>query len=134
MPLVEHSKAELGIYTFGEKSQRYVGTCQYYINVTGLRDPGSSGLIRAQYPDGRAGGVQVYMNDDKRVRAIQETIRILAYMHLRSPHTKDGKWLSFGLWDHHGKWAAPAIGEIVAGGLSDLGYGVSLFHADLEAK
>jgi hypothetical protein len=130
MPKVDHAAAQIGIYTFGQKSHNFVGTCQYYINVAGLRDPGSSGQIRSQYVDGRAGGVQQYIADDVRVKVISEQIRLIAYMHLRS-QAADNKWLSFGLVDYHGRWIAPAIGEIVADNLSDLGYSVSLYHADL---
>lgn len=131
MPRVDHAHAELGIYTFGEKSKNFVGTCQYYIKVSGLRDPGSSGGIRSQFADGRAGGVQQYLKDDPRVQAIIDQVRILAYMHLRS-QSRDNKWLSFALVDHHGKWIAPALGEMMADQLSQIGYSVSLNHADLS--
>ncbi len=130
MPKVDSKDAQIGIYTFGDKSHNYVGTCQYYIQVAGLRDPGSSGSIRSQYVDGRAGGVQQYIKEDPRVEAIAQTIRAIAWMHLRS-QARDNKWLSFGLVDHHGRWIAPAVGEIVADQLSQSGYAVSLYHADL---
>lgn len=131
--LSDPSTAEMGIYTFGDKSPNYIGTCQYYIKVSGLRDPGSSGAIRAQFPDGRAGGVQDYLKEDKRVEAIIGVLRMIAFMHLRSK-AADKKWLSFALVDHHGKWIAPAIGEMAADVLSNIGYKVSLYHADLAVR
>jgi hypothetical protein len=127
---VDHSKAELGIYSFGKDSPNRVPTCQYYIDVAGLRDPGSSGLIRKEYKDGRAGGVQSYIKEDPRVTAVIEQIRMIAFMHLRS-QARDNKWLSFGLMDHHGRWIAPAVAELAAEELDRLAYDISVFHADL---
>jgi hypothetical protein len=131
--IVDQKDAEVGIYTFGRDSSNKVSTTQYVIDVAGLRDPGSSGLIRSMHKDGRPGEVQAYINEDPRVKAVTDTIRMLAFMHLKSDG-RDGKWLSFGLQDHHGKWIAPAIGEIAAGILDMAGYKVSLWHADLEAS
>jgi hypothetical protein len=133
MPRVDHAKAELGIYTFGKDSPNRPGSVQYIIDCAGLRDPGSSGSLRKTYTDGRPGEVQQYVNEDPRVRAIIETIRTIAFMHLRSQGA-DGKWLSFGLQDHHGKWIAPAVGELAADALSNAGYGVSLHHSDCGVK
>jgi RNase adaptor protein for sRNA GlmZ degradation len=133
MPRVDHSKAEVGIYTFAAESPNRVATCQYLINVVGLRDPSSSGMIRSVHKDGRPGEVQDYIQEDPRVKAVVDQIRLLTYMHLKS-EGRDGKWLSFGIHDHHGKWIAPAIGEIAARTLDTAGYHVSLFHADLEGK
>jgi RNase adaptor protein for sRNA GlmZ degradation len=133
MPRVDHKDAEVGIYTFGKDSPNRVATCQYLIDVVGLRDPGTSGAVRKAYRDGRHEEVQTYIQDDPRVKAVIDQIRMFAYMHLKS-EARDGKWLSFGIHDHHGKWAAPAIGEIAARVLDMAGYRVSLYHADLEGK
>jgi RNase adaptor protein for sRNA GlmZ degradation len=129
--LTPQSDAEVGIYTFGKDSPNRVATCQYVIDVSGLRDPGSSGGFRKTFQDGRPGAVQDFVAEDPRVKAVIDSIRMFAFMHLRS-EAADHKWLSFGLKDHHGRWTAPAIGEIAATKLAEAHYKVSLFHADLE--
>ena len=131
--ICDQKEAEVGIYTFGKDSPNRVATCQYIIDVSGMRDPGSSGVIRKLYGNGVPIEVQKYMEDDPRTRAVVETVRTITFMHLRSDG-RDGKWLSFGVVDHHGKWAAPAVGEIAAWTLDRAGYKVSIYHADLGIK
>lgn len=126
-------KAEVGIYTFGKDSPNRPSTVQYIFEVAGLRDPQSNRGFSKTYKDGRPGEVQNYVEDDPRVKAIIQEIRAFAYMHLRSD-AKDNKWLSFGIKDNHGRWIAPAVGELVAERLSQLKYGVYLCHCDLDKE
>lgn len=130
---VDAQHAELALYSYGRLVPRsYPIVSSYTINVTGMRDPQSSGGFRKRYTDGRPGEVQAYMKDDPRYKAIADNVAMLAHMHLRSDgRNVSSPWVSFAFMDFHGKWAGPAITEAVAEELSASGYKVQVFHYDL---
>lgn len=124
-------QAEVGIYTYGKKTTTTPPTTAYVIDVCGLRDPQASGDMRRANGDGRTIACQQYVKQDKRVEAIVDQIKLLAHMHKRSS-AADQKWLSFAIADHHGRYLAPAIGELAANALSNMGFKVSCWHTELE--
>jgi RNase adaptor protein for sRNA GlmZ degradation len=134
MPRVAPGKAEMGLYTYGRLGKAACPVAQYYIDVSGLRDPSSNRGFRKLYTDGRHGEVQEYLKADPRVDAVFDSIRMIAHLNLRGDNTKDGKWLSFAIKDHHGVWIAPAVAEIVADRLGNIGYDVTVFHYELGAR
>lgn len=123
--------AEVGIYTYGKKVTTTPPTTAYVIDVCGLRDPQASGEMRRANGDGRTHACQQYVAEDKRVQAIIDEIKLLTHMHKRSS-AADQKWLSFAIADYHGRYLAPAIGELAANALSNLGYKVSCWHTAIE--
>ena len=125
---VAAGNAEVGVYTCGRDTQ--IST-QYIIDVSGLRDPGSNRGFNVKYKNGLPGEVQDFVKEDSRVAAIVDTIHLITHLNLRS-EAADGGWLAFMIRDHHGKWIAPAVGEIVADSLSNLGYKVSVIHWGLS--
>lgn len=134
MSLTPLQQAELGIYTYGRLVPREAPPMsQYVIDVAGLRDPLSNRGFKHKYSDGRPGEVQDFVREDSRMNAILDTVKLIAHMQLRSM-AGDGKWLSFGIRDHHGKWIAPAVGEILADELSRAGYKVALHHHDVGGQ
>lgn len=131
MPRLDAQKSEVGIYSFGRLIPRdYPIVSTFTINVTGMRDPQSSGGFRRKFTDGRADEIQDYIRDDDRYPAILDNVEMLAQMYLRS-EGKSLSWLSFAFMDNHGKWAGPAFAEAIAEDLSDLGYRVHTFHHDV---
>lgn len=134
MPRVIPATAEVGIYTFGVKAKNpHRPQVHYLIDVAGLRDPMSNRGFKKSYADGRAGEVLEFVQEDPRMEAILDTIRILCHTHLRS-NAADGKWLSIGIADYHGRWTSPAVGEIVTNALCRDGYRVNLAHYDLMTE
>lgn len=129
---VSPSESEIGIYTFGDKVVTTLPrpAVNYLIHVAGLRDPMSNRGFSKTYTDGRPIVVQDFVKEDPRYEAILDSVRFLAHVHLRS-EARDNKWLSMAIVDHHGKWIAPAVGELVSHALDYSGYKVSLFHFDL---
>lgn len=137
MPRVSTPSAEIGIYSFGRLTNtkdRMPVSAQYFIDVSGLRDPSSNRGFRKLYDDGRAEDIQNYVKDDPRIDAIFDAVRMIAHLNLRSPQTADLKWLSIAFRDHHGRWTAPAVAEIIGDRLSNVGYKVSVWHYDLKGE
>jgi hypothetical protein len=132
MPRVNLAQSEIALYTFGKlcKSPITPPATDYLIDVAGMRDPMSNRGFKLQFSDGRPGLVQKFVSEDPRYNAIEESVKFLAHIQLKSK-AASGKWLTIAFRDHHGKWIAPAVGELVADSLSREGYKVHLFHADL---
>jgi hypothetical protein len=100
---------------------------RYRIPVTGLRDPANQKVFDPSIKDGRHPDVQKWIREDKRVQAVVDAVKLLAFSHIIAH--KD-TFVSIGIHDYHGKWIAPAIGEIVAAEL-DPDFKVSLIHKGL---
>jgi len=126
-------QADIVLYTYGKKvkSKRSIPNVDYVIDVDGLRDPLSNRGFKRTHADGRPGAIQDFVKEDPRVGSIVDTVKLLGEVHLRSK-ARDHAWISVALRDHHGRWIAPAVGEIVAGALDSEGYKVYLSHVDLE--
>lgn len=128
------SLAEVGIYTYGNKSKNpNRPQVNYVVNVERIRDPQSNRGFKKTYADGRAGEVLDFVKEDPRMEAILDNIRIICHTHLRSP-AADGHWLAIGIMDHHGHWIAPAVGELVCNALCRDGYKVNIAHYDLMTE
>jgi RNase adaptor protein for sRNA GlmZ degradation len=95
-----------------------------------MRDPMSNRGFKQKFADGRPGEVQKFVAEDPRYDAILDTVKFLAHTQLRSA-AATGKWLTISIRDHHGKWIAPAVGELLADALTRDGYKVHVYHQDL---
>lgn len=103
--------------------------CRYLIDVIKLRDPvGQKDFIVKDFL-GTDRDVQDFVKEDERVPAIiDECVNIVA------AHVGGNKepYVSIGFHDHHGRWIAPAVAELVADGLDAAGYPCAVTHHELE--
>jgi hypothetical protein len=125
---VDAGSSQVSIYTYGKVSPVQPGAA-YVIDVMGLRDPMSNRGFRQRYEDGRPGEVQDYVKGDPRLQAIIDEVRLLAYLHV---DCEQDKWISIGVRDFHGKWISPAVGELIAEALDNLGYRTYVYHYECE--
>lgn len=121
------------IYTLGEKNPPAgntlrPSTARYYFQVANFRDPQSKRGLRLL--DGRDEPVKKFVGADPRVKLIRDEVLSLAYTHIRG---EKEAFFSLALEDRHGKWIAPAIGEIVADALDDAGFKVVVVHRGLNS-
>ena len=132
LPTGSAFKPNIGVYS-GSIDNHPQG--QFEFNVTGFRDPSgqvqfkSAGLANGIYPD-----VRDWVGRDRRVPIILRDCRLIAEDLLANK--SDGKpvssWLSFSFADHHGRWIAPAIAELVANHLSEAGFNVLVHHSGIK--
>ena len=133
-------KPVVGVYSFGSKVSTGRPQAQYEFDITTMRDPsGQKQFVKES--DGRSELVRKWIGEDDRVPGIISFCRMLAD-DLVKPKTRTtenatrvepvSQWLSIAFYDFHGKWAAPAIAEIVADALSDDGYTVAVKHYALK--
>jgi RNase adaptor protein for sRNA GlmZ degradation len=120
---VSSHTAKVNIVSFGRVTVTPPGP-KYSIDVTGLRDP--SCQFAKTHKDGRSPDIQAWLRADPRVDIIVREIKQLCAVHLDSMKET---YLSIGFVDHHGKWIAPAIAEIVA---AEILYTVSVEHRELK--
>lgn len=126
MARVTDPQCEIAIYT----NKKAIGSrSKYQFDASVLRDPTGNKDLR-RYKDGRAKEVQAWMKADPRVEIMIWTILGLAFSHLRS--LKEN-FMSVGIEDHHGIWAAPALAELVADRLDEAGFKVSVTHRGLPS-
>lgn len=118
-------QAEVVIYTYG-KMTTPLPCVKYYVNVAQYRDPSGQKQLKAL--DGTALSVQEFMTADKRVPLLVSEIEALAHLHVRAGKESH---ITVGLEDHHGKWIAPAIAELVAARLDKVGFRVATVHRAL---
>lgn len=123
--------AQLALYSAGLKTSPQPNS-NYIINVADLRDPYSNRGFKFRHEDGRALEVQQFVEEDPRIDAIRQQVAILAHLNFRSGVTSP--WMSITFRDHHGIWIAPAVTELMADSLSNLGYAVSVHHFGLGGK
>jgi hypothetical protein len=121
--------AQLALYSCGVETDPQPNA-NYIIDVSGLRDPLSNRGFRYTHNDGRALDVQKFVEEDPRIDAIRQQVAILAYLHFGG--RRDAPWMSLAFRDHHGKWISPAVTELMAESLSNMGYAVSVHHFALE--
>ncbi len=128
-------RPQIGIYS-GGVGKGAAG--QFEFNVSLLRDP--TGQKQFSGMNGTHGNVIEWVKQDKRVQIIVKDCLILADDLIKPKH-KEGKepeaacaWLSLAFRDHHGKWIAPAVSEIVADALDKAGYLVAVHHGGIPKE
>lgn len=122
------NKSEVSIYTWGKKeAKESYHNPRWIIDVSDWRNPECNAAMR-KYPDGRNPEVIKWMEEDPRVGVLSKQLRSISHMMLRS--MKD-TWITIGIIDHHGKWTAPAIAEIVANDLASH-FTVGVEHRNLK--
>ena len=133
-------KPVIGVYSFGAKGGKSPVT-QFECDVTEWRDP--AGQKQFKKVNGTHPDVRGWMKEDKRVQAVINHCLLLADDLVKPKSREVGEttqvealsgWLSFSFKDHHGKWAAPAVAELVARALSNAGYFVGVRHVNLDQK
>lgn len=115
--------ALVNIISFG-KVTAIPPTPKYLIDVSSLRDP--SCQFTKTHSDGRSPDIQAWLRLDPRVDIIVREIKQICAVHLDSMKES---YISIGFHDHHGKWIAPCVAEIVA---SEITHTVSVEHKELK--
>jgi len=126
VPRANESSAKLLLTSFADTTVNS-GCPMYLWNVTQWRDP-SCVFQNSAVKDGRSSAVREWIKADPRVTVMLKEIEILAEVHLVAMKQA---WLSIGFMDHHGKWIAPAIAELVADHLGTR-YATYVGHRELK--
>lgn len=130
--------ARIGLYSFGDKGKVRPST-QFTFDVTKFRDPAGQKQFNG-VSNGTHQAVRQWMKEDERVAGIIAHCKLLANDLVKPKTRTNGNrteiatvsaWLSISFMDHHGRWAAPAITELVADALCDAGYDVVVTHSGL---
>lgn len=128
----EHIKPNIGVYSYPKDGHKTVTTGQFEFDVSTFRDP--SGQKTFAGLNGLDKYVIEWVGQDRRVAVLIRDCKLLAEDLVRPK--LDGKsiceWFSIAFKDHHGKWIAPAIAEIVADALSNDGFNVAVYHSELR--
>lgn len=117
MPRVKSaSEAEVVLYTWGASLSPAIRPVPHFtFDLSAFRDPIGNAYFRNNYPNGTAAEVITWLKADKRIDAIAENLLIHIWQEwagLQSPTSV--LWFTAGLWDHMGKWIAPAAAEAIA--------------------
>ena len=127
------AKPQIGLYSSGQTAIKTAG--QFEFDLLSFRDP--AGQKQFSNLNGTHPEVREWMKLDRRIPFIIEDCLLLAD-DLIKPKQNDAAvargvstWLSFGFRDQHGKWAAPAVAELVADALDKAGYLIVVWHAQL---
>lgn len=115
-------EAQIGLYAASERVGSMPQFPHYTFKVGQLRDPIGHAPFKGL--DGRDPEVRKWIQEDKRVKAIIDQVRMLAHDHIK---TAQQKWLSICFRDIHGKWISAALAEIVADALEE--YKVCPIHS-----
>ena len=127
-------KATIGIYSYGSKGSVFPKT-QFDFDLTKFRDPGGQKQFNGVI--GTHSSVKEWMKEDERVSALISDCKLIADDLVKPKPRVDGSktevtaqsaWLSIAFHDFHGKWAAPAVAELVADALNDAGYTICVTH------
>ena len=139
--LVSDPKVQIGVYSFGSKGPA-TPKSQFEFDVSKFRDP--AGQKQFKGGCGVDPDVRAWVGEDDRVPAIIANCLLLAEDLIRAKPSTTGArteapadWLSFSFRDFHGRWASPAVAELVADALSRAGYVVAVKHfglVDREVK
>lgn len=108
---VELKNAKVGIYSAKIGA---IPNSTYIIDVSNFRDP--MGQKEFRKLDGRDEKVKEWINSDRRVPALIDAVAQVA---IDAAKNAGVNYLSICLYDHHGKWIAPALAEIVADKLAE---------------
>lgn len=135
---VPNPKPDIGIFSFGEQD-RVKPKSQYEFNVANLRDP--QGQVQFKGLAGNDPAIVKWIAEDPRVAGIVSNCLLLAEDLLskrvkgdQSTGTKVesiSSYVSISFRDHHGKWIAPAIAEIVANKLAET-WDVAVKHCTID--
>ena len=126
---------DIGIYSYGSKSKSGKPKAQFEVDVSKFRDP--QGQKQFSGMDGTNPLVRDWVKEDPRLETVVQQARILADDLIKSKPVNDGtktelksvsSWLSISFADIHGKWASPAVAELVANALEADGYKVYVKH------
>ena len=124
-------KPQIGVYSFGARFKE-IPKAQFEFDVSKLRDP--QGQKQFAGAAGWDPAVRDWVKADPRIAGIINDCRLWAEDLLKE-RPQGGTnpsaiscWTSFSFRDFHGKWAAPAVAELVADALSKDGWRVSVHH------
>lgn len=123
MAKVEAAIAQIIIYSLKKDSVKV--SLELDIDVSSFRDPLGHKTLTKEFNDGRAMAVRDWIKVDPRIPGLIESI--LLYTYDKLIHGKQ-RQLVIGFRDHHGKWIAPAVAEIVADALDKKAFTVGVLH------
>ena len=123
--------ANVIIYSWGIKDFNPIDVpfAYYSVNVTNLRDPIGQAHMVTAFEDGTAPTVVKWVKEDKRVPAILDTLQMITEAHLRAGKEQ---YITLAFYDYHGKWISPALAELTAERLDQLGYTVIVLHRSVK--
>lgn len=138
--VTQFGEVQVGVFSFGREGIYQRPKAQFEFDVSNFRDPAG----QKQF-EGRTGfdpQVRDWVGDDRRIKAILETIQLIVE-DLRAPVETGtaenpkieprSKWISISFSDVQGRWISPAVAELVANYLSDkCGYDVLVRHYGLN--
>lgn len=138
-PAASGHRPTIGVYSLGGAHGSPRQFAQFEFDVSKMRDPAGQQQFRGK--TGLVLEVQTWMRADSRIDLVVKECKLLADDLVKPKALTEATttrvvpastWLSFAFKDHHGRWAAPAVAEIVAKALSDAGYTVAIFHRELK--
>lgn len=110
MPRTGIASAQVGIYTYGGESKKYGGSAPHYeFDVSEFRDPMPK--FKKEGLTGSAPAVQEWIKEDPRLQALIDQVMMIVRDQVVE---RKLSWLTIGLKDHHEKWIARALAEIIA--------------------
>ena len=134
-------KPQIWIYSYATAAQKSMAG-QFEFDVSQFRDPAGQKQFLGRDVCGIDAEVRDWVGQDRRVPALVKECRLLAEDLIRPKQTgiTNGvpqekapcQWLSISFRDHHGKWIAPAIAELVANALSDDGFTITVYHSSVK--
>ena len=121
------AQAQVNIYSYGRKTA-HPPAAKYVLDVRNFRDPVGNMSIRKTCESGIATAAQEFVAEDDRIPILIEEFIGLCFAHLKMGRET---YVSIAFVDHHGRWVAPAVAEIVAAGIERAGYSISVRHQGL---
>lgn len=110
MQVTDPKDSGMSIFTFGTKTtlSNEIPVTQLTIDVSNLRDPTGANSLKGL--DGRDPLVQTYVSHDHRLNSLlDDMVRTIADVKTISPTG----WVSVSIFDHHGRMASVAVGELL---------------------
>jgi len=121
----ELEKAHVLVVSFGRQHPKQPSALRYVVNATGLRDPLGHKTFKNEKLNGADDEVVNWVAEDPRVPALCDTFRLIVDLGYEA---QGDDFVTIGVWDHQGKWIAPAVVESLANALEDGGYKVAVMH------
>lgn len=122
--------ADVIFYSFGTSKiiDVEVPSYHYAVDVNTLRDPIGNKELTSKSRDGRDEAVVEWIKTDRRIPAILDTVQLVAETHLDAAKEP---YVVVAFHDFHGKWISPALAELAATQLDNLGYKTFIINKGL---
>lgn len=117
MRVTDPKDACMSIFTFGTKTilPNHIPVTQLTLDVSNFRDPTGAKSLKGK--TGMDPEVQAYISYDPRLQSLlSDLVRTIADVRTINP----GGWVSVSIFDHHGRMASVAVGELLGQKLDQL--------------